>query len=335
MRTCVRRRSAFTLIELLVVIAIIAILIGLLLPAVQKVREAANRMSCSNNMKQIGLALHNYESSYAVMPAYGFDFVTAPSGNPYGPQTQGHSVLTQLLSQVEQDNVSKLLRIDRSIIDPLNMPPNYGTNPGGLTRIKIFICPSAPSSRITDYGPYFAAQGLNRGPLILPPTDYAATRGVHSWLQQCAAATTPTGMQDEGMLGTNDRRNKPTVTFAQVTDGLSNTICFAEIAGRQKVYFKGQQHPGSSFTDGGLTLNCSWPDYNISRQIRGYSDSVPYAQGCSSINNLNVDGMYSFHPGGVNILRGDGSVSYLRQTTAPGIVAALITRSGGETLAPN
>src|ERR1700757_3258292 len=106
-------RIGFTLVELLVVIAIIGVLIALLLPAVQKVREAANRTSCSNNLHQLGLAIHNYHDVYKALPPYGFDFTYNPNPmNPLGPQTEGHSAQTLLLPFLEPDNIYRRVHIN-------------------------------------------------------------------------------------------------------------------------------------------------------------------------------------------------------------------------------
>src|SRR5262245_2052122 len=128
-----RHRLAFTLIELLVVIAIIAVLIGLLLPAVQKVREAAARMSCSNNLKQFGLALHNYAGS---------NNDKFPSTRQNVPSTKFRSWTPIVLSYVEQDNVSKQWKF--------NERWDTGTNLTlARTKLKVFLCPSSPDSRRT------------------------------------------------------------------------------------------------------------------------------------------------------------------------------------------
>jgi prepilin-type N-terminal cleavage/methylation domain-containing protein/prepilin-type processing-associated H-X9-DG protein len=334
-----KRRHAFTLIELLVVIAIIAILIGLLVPAVQKVREAAARTQCQNNLKQIGLALHNYHDVYKHLPPWGFDFAVPPTPNPYGPQTQGHSALGLILPFIEQGNVIRLARTDHSVIDPLNLPPNYGTSTAGLAVIPIYLCPSTPDTTV-DYGPYFAQNNLPLGPMNLARTDYAIIRGLNGTFCAACAPASPSG--DVGAMGVRGQANagggliSGKVRLQSITDGTSNTIMVAEDAGRQQVYAKGVAVSPNTPGSAGWTLNAAWGDYNTRIIVRGFDNTGTVQDGgCCVINCNNVNQIYGFHTGGANVLRADGSTHFFSEATAPGVVAAMVTRNGGEVFNDN
>src|ERR1700722_1699922 len=188
-----KRREGFTLIELLVVIAIIAVLVGLLLPAVQKVREAAARMSCANNLKQVGLALHNFNSTFGYFPRYNFSFPTNPDpANPYGFQKRGHSLFTLILPYIEQGNVGALINTNFSSIDPANLPPPAGTSTAAGVEIKTFECPSSPTSLVVDYGPFFQSVVINSMGISMPVgrTDSGGGTGITPAFQTTCAPNT-------------------------------------------------------------------------------------------------------------------------------------------------
>lgn len=317
------RRSAFTLIELLVVIAIIAILIGLLVPAVQQVRAAAARTTCQNNMKQIGLALHNYHTQYGAFPPCATNFKTNPNpANPLGNQRQGHSVFTFILPFIDQDAVYKQIRLDRSVLDPANLPAIPGVplpaNNVFLAKIPVYICPSNPGPGTSDYGP---SLGMPAGIFVFGNVDYGAITGIgDAFAKNYCPAGTKSG--DTGTL-LYDVRTKVT----SITDGSSNTILIGEDAGRVQLY-----RTGGVLISGGFASGGAWGDYNSEYYVHGASnDGAVIGGGGCTVNCTNDNEIYSFHSGGAFVLMGDGSVRFLSTTVQPAVVAAMVSKAGGET----
>ncbi|MBN9120820.1 MAG: DUF1559 domain-containing protein [Planctomycetes bacterium] len=293
------RRVGFTLIELLVVIAIIAILIGLLLPAVQKVREAAARMSCQNNLKQFGLAIHNYAlTNDNKFPATR---VTVSGDSKFRAWTP------LALPYVEQDNVAKLWNFNVK----WNVDPNLTT---AQTSFKLFKCPSAPDSR------------RQAGSVPLGPGDYGTMNAVRRRFY--TANSVPNFPVPGSAAGdeANGAMAKVTDTpILAVTDGTSNTILLAEDAGRPNLFQKGKD-TGSNTADG-----WGWADPDaVGISLDGVQADLVTTGGTCFINCTNDSEVYSFHSGGVNVLVADGSVRFITQNVTAATFAALVTASAGD-----
>jgi prepilin-type N-terminal cleavage/methylation domain-containing protein/prepilin-type processing-associated H-X9-DG protein len=313
-------RLAFTLMELLVVIAIIAVLIGLLLPAVQKVREAANRLKCQNNLHQIGLALHNFYGTNQRFPT-GTALAGYPEGTPasaipglaleFGPYRPG--VFAEILPYLEQGNLYQGLAMNLRIEEGPNVTL-------GQTLISLYLCPSA----LHVYG---LEKAPHSDPLKDDPTLQFAVidyNGLNGSMRLYTAAP-PFGLEDHGGFA-----ERQALRITDFTDGTSQTIHVVETVNFGRgVWIHGRPH----YNNAAYTINT----------LNGYNDApnTVYPDG----TNLPVTdrgpgkgtggtwGISSNHLGGANALFVDGSVHFLINSLSPQTLTALSTRDGGEVIA--
>jgi prepilin-type N-terminal cleavage/methylation domain-containing protein len=304
------RRTAhagFTLVELLVVIAIIGILVGLLLPAVQAAREAARRMSCSNNVKQIGLAMHNYHDAHRKLPE------TLYWGEQWGTFTNGWMVM--ILPYMEQSPLYD--RFDLSL--PYSHPNHQ---PLVQQVIPSYHCPSTPGGPELIYGLYDGLPGWTLDDsLAAMPADYAGNRGMwHPILRPEIVSAARSSW-----MGVFDNR-EGSVRFRDILDGLSQTVMFHESAGRAHLY-RGRERQPESEKYSFWGWNEAWPSENA-RWISGRQNDFVTAPGPNLINATNERcEVYAFHTGGANFCLSDGSVRFISETIDGQVLFSLCSRA--------
>lgn len=324
--------TGFTLVELLVVIAIIGILVALLLPAIQAARAAAWRSACQNNIRQLGLAVHNYADTKKTLPSS-----VRPPGLTTLPRIAG---FTFLLPFFEEGARYQQYNQTKDWFDPVNTP---------LTNqpIAILQCPSVPNAERLDGRPEYSPWTPNVG----APTDYSPTIFVDARLK----AANLVDVAVNPASGFPPKRSDPglgilaynlTVKLNNITDGTSKTIMYAESAGRPFLFRKGKEVGG--FPDGAARVNGGgWCRPASDMSIDGTSSDGATETGPCAINCTNGIAMgstfphpyyhtvgtsepYSFHSGGANFCMGDGSVKWINDNIDIREFAKLVTRAGAE-----
>jgi prepilin-type processing-associated H-X9-DG protein len=300
-----RTRPSYTLTELLVVIAIIAVLIGLLLPAVQKVREAAARASCQSHLKQVGLALHNYHDVCGRFPPAGTGVVPPDLRYP------NHGPWPFVLPYLEQGALARQYHREVSWYDP----PNEAARTKPLRTLQ---CPSAEPDRV---GP--GSVDPEDYPAVGAGSDVAPTKGVSESLVRLGLVGTPRDSRGVMCIETDYRRPKETARLTDIQDGASNTVVVAEDAGRPTRWRMGREVPG--YTPGG-----PWASGPNCIDLQGFNPETGQRPGTCAINCTNYKEVYSFHAGGANAVFADGSVHFLKADLGIRLLAQLVTRAGGD-----
>jgi prepilin-type processing-associated H-X9-DG protein len=342
----------------------------LLLPAVQKVRDAASRMSCQNNMKQIGIAVANYESAYGVLPA-AFTVIspadTDPNAQAAYPQA-GLSLEANLLPYLEQNNIYALLNPQLAEADTLNIPPvgpHSGNNTAYAQVVKTYVCSSDPNAVLWSYynafwGPYgngggtpcFAGSHSTAGVTNLNPapaqmwarTNYFPITGIFYALiqNQGLTGTYPSDTSQAGVFH-DPVKGGPALKVVGITDGTSNTMVMAECSKpkgynvlRQVYNSEIDGLPVDGVTEPVSACGGAWGDLDTySGLAGGQCNNTGFRLGTCMVNQTSNNEIYSWHTGGANVLFADGSVHFITTTINCQVVIALVTANGGEVIPGN